>query len=173
MDAEPDRNVGVVCDVHHAHDPHPGRTGSGRFTVTTSNGTAVSADDFFVPPSPYSAVDVASTQRLAIGATTNVVIGTAAKIALLVFDGTSGQRVGLKIVPGPISTVPVSSQPDRARRAFDRHSDHVDGTAAPSGHRQLPVHDRPGRCGNGNDGNHPQHSSDYTGTIQPDSLRPA
>lgn len=83
----------------------PASTASGRFRVTTANGTGLSADDFFVPPSPYGAGDVAATGRLTFGATSNVAMGTAQKIALLVFDGIIGQRIGLKVVPGPISGI--------------------------------------------------------------------
>ena len=83
----------------------PAGAASGRFTVTTSNGAAVSADDFFVPPSPYVPADVAATQRLGFGSAANVSIGGTQQVALLVFDGTTGQRVGLKIVPGPLSGV--------------------------------------------------------------------
>jgi hypothetical protein len=83
----------------------PSGAASGRFTVTTSNGTAISPADFFVPPSPYGAGDVEVTARLAFGSATNVNIGSAQKVGLLVFDGVAGQRVGLKVVPGPISAV--------------------------------------------------------------------
>jgi hypothetical protein len=83
----------------------PGGVASGRVRVTTPAGTVLSADDFFVPPSPYTASDVVATARLVVGQVTNLAIGTANKVALAVFDGTAGQRVSLKVVPGPLSTV--------------------------------------------------------------------
>jgi hypothetical protein len=83
----------------------PAGAASGRFAVTTPAGSVVSTDDFFIPPAPYVAGDVASTARLAFSNTLNFNIGTASKVGLVVFDGTAGQRVALKIVPGPISGV--------------------------------------------------------------------
>lgn len=79
--------------------------GSGKFTVRTPAGTAVSSGDFFVPPEPYVASDVLVTDRMAIGDTRAVAIGTSNKVGLVIFDGTLGQRVSLKVVPGPLSTV--------------------------------------------------------------------
>jgi YD repeat-containing protein len=81
----------------------PALAASGRFTVTTLNGTATSTDDFFIPPSPYVASDVAATGRLTAGTASNLSINTASKIGLVVFDGTAGQRISLKVVPGPVS----------------------------------------------------------------------
>jgi YD repeat-containing protein len=83
----------------------PPSTGSGRFTVRTAAGTATSADDFFVPPPPLNASSVDATARLAFGQTTNLNIATAQKVGLIIFDGAWGQRVALKIVPGPTSSV--------------------------------------------------------------------
>jgi YD repeat-containing protein len=83
----------------------PSYAGSGRLTLVTPKGTAVSADDFFVPPSPYVANDVVATGRLTLSTSMNVVIGTAEKVGLVVFDGTAGQRISLKIVPPSSGTV--------------------------------------------------------------------
>jgi YD repeat-containing protein len=83
----------------------PAGAASGRFAVTTPNGNVVSTDDFFIPPAPYGASDVVSTARLVFSQLLNFNIGTASKVGLVVFDGTAGQRVALKIVPGPISGV--------------------------------------------------------------------
>lgn len=68
---------------------------SGRLTLTTPGGTTTSTADFFVPPSPYTAADVVLTTRMSVGSTTPVTIGTAGKIALIVFEGTVGQRLSL------------------------------------------------------------------------------
>jgi hypothetical protein len=73
----------------------PAATGSGRFRLTTPLGTALSANDFFVPPSPYTAADVQFADRTAVGGNKVVAIGTANKIGLVTFDGTAGQRVSL------------------------------------------------------------------------------
>jgi YD repeat-containing protein len=69
--------------------------GSGRLSVTTPTGTAVSTGDFIVPPAPYTASDVASSGRLAFADPTTVTVSTANKIGLALFDGTANQRVSL------------------------------------------------------------------------------
>lgn len=68
---------------------------SGRITVVTPAGKAVSAGDFFIPPAPYTAADVEVSGRMAIGESRAVTVTTPGKIALLVLDGTAGQRVSL------------------------------------------------------------------------------
>ena len=78
---------------------------SGHISVATPAGTAISTADFFVPPAPYTASDVASTGRVALDSSISVPVGTANKIGLVVFDATAGHRVSLKIVPGPLSGV--------------------------------------------------------------------
>ena len=70
---------------------------SGRVSVTTPLGQSVSSTDFFVPPSSYAAADVEATGRMAIGESKPVTLSTANKIALIVFDGTAGQRVSLQM----------------------------------------------------------------------------
>lgn len=81
--------------------------GSGRIAVTTPAGQALSAADFFIPPSPYTASDVQYTSRMTFGDSRSVAITTATKIGLVVFDGTTGQRTSLKVVPGPQSVVAI------------------------------------------------------------------
>ncbi len=82
----------------------PGATTSGRISVTTAMGEGVSADDFFVPPSPYVAADVEMTARMAIGDTKLVTINTGNKIALVVFDGVAGQKISLQMTGVTISS---------------------------------------------------------------------
>ncbi len=68
---------------------------SGRISVGTPTGTAVSAGDFFVPPSGYTANSVSFTGRMAIGGAFTGTIGTAGQLGLIVFDGTAGHKVSL------------------------------------------------------------------------------
>ena len=75
----------------------PPGVGSGRISVETPAGRAVSADDFFIPPAPYSATAVQATGRLPDGGTLTVTIGTPGMIALVVFDATAGQRATLNM----------------------------------------------------------------------------
>lgn len=70
---------------------------SGRISLTTPGGTAVSTGDFFVPPAPYVAADVDDTGRIAIGESRIVNINRQGKIALLVFDAQAGQSIGLQL----------------------------------------------------------------------------
>jgi len=79
--------------------------GSGKIAVRTTAGSAVSSADMFVAPEPYVGADVLVTDRMAIGDTRTVAIGTSNKVGLVIFDGTLGQRISLKVVPGPLSTV--------------------------------------------------------------------
>ena len=65
--------------------------------MVTPYGKAVSASDFFIPPSPYAAADVEVTGRMNIGDTHTVSIGTANKIGLIVFDGSAGQNISLNL----------------------------------------------------------------------------
>jgi len=73
----------------------PSAAASGRISVGTPAGTAVSSDYFFIPPSPYTVADVEVTGRMAIGEDKLVAITQANKIAIIVFDGVAGQRVSV------------------------------------------------------------------------------
>ena len=70
---------------------------SGRISVATPYGNVVSSGDFFIPPSPYTAADVVWTGRTTIGSSGTVTINTVYKVALLVFDGTAGQRLSVRM----------------------------------------------------------------------------
>jgi hypothetical protein len=71
--------------------------GSGRIVVGTPFGTVISSEDFFIPPSPRTVSDLEFTGRVALGESKVVTIGTPNKIALVVFDGTAGQRISLGV----------------------------------------------------------------------------
>jgi YD repeat-containing protein len=73
----------------------PTRPASGRLTVATPDGTAVSASDFYITPWPYTGTDVEFTGRIAFGETKTVTLNTSSKVAMLLFDGTTGQRISL------------------------------------------------------------------------------
>lgn len=85
----------------------PSTVGSGRILVATPHGQALSSQDFFVPPSPYTAADVAVATRTAVGNVTTVTLSTAGKVALLVFDGARGQRVSLGVTNATLSSFSV------------------------------------------------------------------
>ena len=75
----------------------PTFSGSGKISVTTPNGTATSTDDFFVPPSPYTASDVVQTGRMSPGGSQTVTISTSAKVGMILFDAVAGQRASIKV----------------------------------------------------------------------------
>ena len=86
----------------------PNNATSGRISVATPVGEGFSANDFFVPPSPYTAADVEMTARMAIGETELVTISTANKIAMVVFDGVAGQKISLQMTGVTISSSSVT-----------------------------------------------------------------
>ena len=76
----------------------PLTTASGKIRVGTPTGVAVSPTDFFVPPSGYTATDVATTARTNVdGASSALAVATVGKIGMLLFDGVKGQNLGLGI----------------------------------------------------------------------------
>lgn len=68
-------------------------TSSGRVSVSTPSGTAISTNDFFAPPSGYSSTNVQSTTRMIVGGSQILSFPVAGKFSLLVFDGTPGHHV--------------------------------------------------------------------------------
>jgi YD repeat-containing protein len=68
---------------------------SGKLTVLTPNGSAVSANDFFVPPPGYLAADVGFTGRTTVNGTLTVNTASAGKIGIIVFEGVKGQQLGM------------------------------------------------------------------------------
>lgn len=91
----------------------PAGATSGHITVTTASGTAISSGDFFVPPSPFTAASVDFTARIAPGETKPLNVTAANRIAMLVFDGTAGQRVALQATNSTISSSTVRvTKPD-------------------------------------------------------------
>src|SRR4029079_9802916 len=75
----------------------PTLTTSGRISVLTPSGQAVSSDDFFAPPPWSTPPDVAVSGRLNVGSGTTFTIPTANHIGLFVFDRAAGDRFSLTI----------------------------------------------------------------------------
>ena len=69
---------------------------SGRISVATPYGSAQSIQDFLIAPVPYTVADMEITDRMNIGDTRTVTINNGAKNAMILFDGTAGQRVSVK-----------------------------------------------------------------------------
>ena len=82
---------------------------SGKISVTTAGGTAVSSQDFFALPTPYVASDVEMTGRIVTGGSNQqITIAGANKIAAVIFDGVAGQSLNLGITS---NTFPGSNNP--------------------------------------------------------------
>jgi YD repeat-containing protein len=91
----------------------PGGVGSGRISVATPEGQAVSSGDFFVPPAPYTAADVAVTGRMAIGGSPlTATVDAATRIGLVAFDGTAGQEMSLGVTTNVTSNYISINKPD-------------------------------------------------------------
>ncbi len=78
----------------------PAATTSGKISVATPAGKAVSSTDFFVAPPPYQTTQVGFTGRMTLPGPGGSVVGTvpindSSKIGLVLFDGLVGQRVSL------------------------------------------------------------------------------
>lgn len=86
----------------------PGIAGSGRVTVQTVAGAATSASDFFVPPPPYTASNVAHTGRMQPGNTSAVALGASNKIGLVVFDVAPGQRAGVRVTGSTVTACKIA-----------------------------------------------------------------
>lgn len=86
----------------------PALGGSGKITVSTRNGSGVSADDFFVPPSGNTASDVAVTGRMISGESKTVSLTSANKIGMILFDAVAGQRAYIKVTSSTISITDLS-----------------------------------------------------------------
>ena len=79
----------------------PTISASGKISVTTAFGKAVSANDFFALPPGVNAADVVYTGRLVAGGNAQTVqIGTAGKKAILLFDGNAKQMLSLLSAAG-------------------------------------------------------------------------
>jgi YD repeat-containing protein len=80
----------------------PSGATSGPISVITPAGQTTSADDFIVPPSPYVVSDVEDFDRISYGETVSVNLADAQKIALLLFDGTAGDWINLRVLEGDV-----------------------------------------------------------------------
>jgi YD repeat-containing protein len=75
----------------------PTVTASGHVSVATPAGKAVSSQYLFIPPLPYTVADIDYTGQMAIGESKVVSVNTNNKLALVVFEGTAGQAVSIKL----------------------------------------------------------------------------
>jgi len=86
------------------------QAGSGKVSVTTADGTALSAGEFYVVPTGVLPSTIVDTQRIVPdGAAVTTNLGTAGGASLLTFDAVAGQRLGLGV--GSFTAMPASGSP--------------------------------------------------------------
>ena len=73
----------------------PAAASSGRVTVATPLGQAVSAADLIIPPAGFTTADVGFSGRVPLNSPITATIPAANKIALALFDGLAGNRVSV------------------------------------------------------------------------------
>ena len=71
--------------------------GSGNVTLLTPSGSATSSQILYIPPSPYTADQVGSTQAITPGTPLSTSISTAGNVGLITFTGTAGQLLSLTL----------------------------------------------------------------------------
>jgi YD repeat-containing protein len=74
-------------------------TNSGKISVGTPFGNVVSNTDFFVPPPGYTVSDVENAGRMSVNGTYTLTVSTQAKVSMVIFDGTAGQRISIDLGP--------------------------------------------------------------------------
>lgn len=89
--------------------PVPGSAQTGLIAVSTTQGKATSAQEFFVAPPGVVAADIQYTGRITVnGSTVAASITTATKNGLLVFDGAAGQRLSIGLSSATITQFAVT-----------------------------------------------------------------
>ncbi|MFC7420822.1 IPT/TIG domain-containing protein [Iodobacter arcticus] len=84
----------------------PNKATSGPISVTTSKGSHISVDDFFILPDGLSNDALAITERIVSDIAKNITLTSSKKIALLTFKANAGELYTLgisKVTQGPIS----------------------------------------------------------------------
>ena len=93
----------------------PNYAASGPIAVRTPSGTAVSTDDFIVPPAGYNYADIIARSRITIdGASGSLSIGTTNKRGVALFNAHAGDFLSLQL-----STLSVSPSGSVAYAVFD------------------------------------------------------
>jgi len=93
----------------------PANAGSGRISVRTPYGSAVSANDFIVPPSGTAYADIIAQARIVIDGTSgSLSIGTANRHGIVLFDAAPSDWLSLQI-----STLSASPSGPLAYRVLD------------------------------------------------------
>jgi len=86
----------------------PSVSGSGKIRVSTPLGTALSSDDFYVPPAPYASADVIDTGRMSSGSSETVSFSATGKIGMFLFEASASQRAAIKVTSSTITSTKIS-----------------------------------------------------------------
>lgn len=86
----------------------PSVSGSGKISVSTPHGIALSTDDFYVPPAPYTGSDVIDTGRISSGNSETVSFNATGTIGMFLFEATASQRAAVKVTSSTISSTKIS-----------------------------------------------------------------
>jgi len=82
----------------------PAKAWSGKLGVMTPRGSAVSAADFFVPPSGYTAATISSTGRITVGTPVTISLPTPGQSSLQIFDAHAGDLLSFGVSALTISS---------------------------------------------------------------------
>jgi IPT/TIG domain-containing protein len=85
----------------------PVKAWSGKLRLMNPRGTAVSATDFFVPPSGYTAATIGSTGRITVGTSATISLPTAGQSSLQIFDASAGDLLSVGVTALTISSATV------------------------------------------------------------------
>jgi YD repeat-containing protein len=77
----------------------PSNAASGRLSLITPTGKAVSSQDFYVPFESHTVADIGFTGRITMGGSQLVTLGSGGngKIGMLLFDGVAGQNISIQL----------------------------------------------------------------------------
>lgn len=78
----------------------------GPISVTTPGGSSTSSNELFALPIGFKGVNALSAERMSVGSSRTVSVSTPNKFAMIVFNGTEGERISLTsstTAPVPIS----------------------------------------------------------------------
>ncbi|KAF0190265.1 MAG: protein containing ipt/tig domains (cell surface receptor), partial [Gammaproteobacteria bacterium] len=70
---------------------------SGKVTVSTKDGTALSSGYLAVPPLPFQASSIGPVANSAIGSSATLSVASAGQIGLILFDATAGQQMTMTV----------------------------------------------------------------------------
>lgn len=96
----------------------PTQPGMGKISVSTPSGTALSTNEFFIPPPPYTIEDIESTDWLTVSQSKTATVTTAGKVAVVFFQGIAGHRMSIKLSAVTSPGFAIGYAPDGSQISF-------------------------------------------------------